>query len=248
MTLLVFDLGNSRWKWALAENGLRAPGEAREYGADFARALDGALAALPRPARAAAVSVAAGARVEALAAWLERRWGVALELFGVPARQCGVINSYREPHRLGADRWAALVAARARTRGAACIVDAGTAVTIDALDSDGVFRGGVILPGLALQRAALRQGTEGVGASAGQDRDCLARSTADAVAAGTLFGLAGAIDRVLDEQTRQLGATPTVLLAGGDGPPLMPLLRHATTAVPDLVLEGVACLATGDAP
>ncbi len=240
MTVLVFDLGNSRWKWALAGDGLRAPGRAQDYGDDFARSLDAALATVPRPDRAAAVAVASGARRAALHAWLAQRWNLALDLFSPEARGHGVINSYREPARLGADRWAALVAARARTRGPVCVVDAGTAVTIDVLDADGVFRGGVILPGLALQRTALLQGTTGIAESVGEEHDPLARSTADAVATGTLFGLAGAIDRVLDEQVLSLGTPPTVFVSGGDAPRLLPLLRHAAIAAPDLVLEGVA--------
>lgn len=243
MTILVFDLGNSRWKWAPAANGLRAPGRAQDYGDDFAHRLDAVFAAVPRPDRAVAVAVASGARREVLHAWLVQRWQLALDLFVPEAQRYGVTNNYREPTRLGADRWAALVAARARTRGPACVVDAGTAVTIDALDADGVFRGGVILPGLMLQRAVLLQGTSGIAESEGQGRDPLARSTADAVAAGTLLGLAGAIDRVLDEQALLLGTPPTVFVSGGDAPRLQPLLRHAAMAVPDLVLEGVARMA-----
>lgn len=243
MTTLVFDLGNSRWKWALAGDGLRAPGRTQDYGDDFARSLNAAFAALPRPDRVAAVAVASGARRAAWQAWLAQHWKLTPELFAPEAQGHGVTNGYREPARLGADRWAALVAARARTHGAACVVDAGTAVTIDALDVEGVFRGGVILPGLTLQRTALLQGTSGIAEFEGQERDPLARSTADAVAAGTLFGLAGAIDRVLDEQARQLGAPPMVFVTGGDAPRLLPLLRHAAMAAPDLVLEGVARMA-----
>jgi type III pantothenate kinase len=198
---------------------------------------------MPRPERAAAVSVAAGQHAETLAAWLNQRWGIALERFNAVVSQCGITNAYRDPARLGADRWAALVAARRRTAGTACVVDAGTAVTVDALDANGMFRGGVILPGLALQRAALLRGTAGVAEAQGTEADGLARSTADAVAAGTLLGLAGAIDRLVDEQSRALGATPTIFLTGGDAPRLLPLLRHAVMAAPDLVLEGVARMA-----
>ena len=63
------------------------------------------------------------------------------------------------------------------------------------------------------------------------------------MAAGTLFGLAGAIDRILDEQAALLGATPQVLITGGDAQPLRALLRHAVQHAPDLVLEGVARIA-----
>jgi type III pantothenate kinase len=106
-----------------------------------------------------------------------------------------------------------------------------------------VFRGGVILAGLTLARAALLERTQGIRAPDGASGSCLARSTADAVAAGSLYGLAGAIDRVLDEQAAALGIAPAVLITGGDAPLLQPLLRHAAEHVPELVLEGVARLA-----
>jgi type III pantothenate kinase len=236
---LVFDLGNSRCKWALANIGLK-PGGAFAYGEDFAHTLENSFSALARPERVAAVSVAGAARLETLAQWLQSRWGLQLQRIAACAVQLGVTNSYKDPGRLGADRWAALIAARARLAGAVCVVDCGTAVTVDALDAHGVFRGGVILPGLALMRDALLRRTEGIRVAQGDAGSALAHSTADGVAAGTLFGLAGAIDRIVDEQAATLGSAPQVLITGGDAEPLRALLRHATQHLPDLVLEGVA--------
>jgi type III pantothenate kinase len=239
---LVLDLGNSRCKWALSTAGLK-PGGALAYGEDFARTLDNSFSGLARPQRVAAVSVAAAGHMETLAQWVQRRWGLELQRIAARAAQLGVTNAYREPTRLGADRWAALVAARARLSGAVCVVDCGTAVTVDALDPNGVYRGGVILPGLALMREALLLHTHGVRDVVGAAGSPLAQTTADGVAAGTLFGLAGAIDRILDEQAATLGAAPQVLITGGDAQPLLALLRHVAQYLPDLVLEGVACIA-----
>lgn len=238
---LVLDLGNSRCKWALADADLK-PGGALAYGEDFARALDNSFHALPRPEHVAAVCVAATGHLQTLAQWVQSRWGLELQPIVTRAVQFGVTNSYKDPTSLGADRWAALVAARARLSGAACVVDCGTALTIDALDRNGVYRGGVILPGLALMRAALLR-THGVRDVVGDAGSTLAQSTADGVAAGILFGLAGAIDRILDEQAALLGATPQVLITGGDAQSLRALLRHGVLHTPDLVLEGVARIA-----
>jgi type III pantothenate kinase len=247
--LLVFDLGNSRFKWALTGDDGWRPGAAETYGEDFPHALDAALGALAPPAAAAAVSVTSAARTAQLEAWLQARWGVRLQRITAQSQALDVTNSYAEAARLGADRWAALVAARARRAGAVCVVDCGTAVTVDALDAAGVFRGGVILAGLAPARAALLERTDGLRVPDGAGGSCLARTTADAIAAGSLYGLAGAIDRVLDEQAAALGVAPAVLITGGDAPLLQPLLRHAAEPAPELVLEGVACLArAGAAP
>ena len=238
---LVLDLGNSRCKWALADAAL-AQGGTLAYGENFARALDDSFHALPRPQHVAAVCVAASGHMQTLAQWVRSRWGLEVQPIVTRAAQLGVTNSYKNPTSLGADRWAALVAARARLPGAACVVDCGTALTIDALDRNGVYRGGVILPGLALMRAALLR-TQGVRDVVGDAGSTLALSTADGVAAGILFGLAGAIDRILDEQAALLGATTQVLITGGDAQPLLALLRHGVQHAPDLVLEGVARIA-----
>ena len=243
---LVLDFGNSRCKWALADVGQEAAGLAQRgalaYGEDFAQALDDSFNTLPRPEHVVAVSVAASGHLQTLAQWVQSRWGLEVQAIITCAAQLGVTNSYKNPTSLGADRWAALVAARARLPGAACVVDCGTALTIDALDQNGVYRGGVILPGLALMRAALLR-TQGVRDVVGDAGSTLALSTADGVAAGILFGLAGAIDRILDEQAALLGATTQVLITGGDAQPLLTLLRHGVQHAPDLVLEGVARIA-----
>ena len=239
---LVLDLGNSRMKWALAENGLRDV-QAQVYGDDFERALDDIFDSCPRPARALAVSVTDPAHSEALAHWLKARWGLSLERIVARTAQMGVTNSYLEPAQLGADRWAALIGARARQAGNLAVVDCGTAVTVDALDAHGTFRGGVILPGPALMRSCLRQRAPGVRDTEGDDHSCLARRTADAVAAGTLFGVAGAIDRIIDEQAAALNADLAVIMTGGAAPQILPRLRHAAVHAPDLVLEGVARIA-----
>jgi len=243
---LVLDLGNSRCKWALAAAGLEQGG-ALAYGEDFAQELDSSFSALPRPEHVAAVCVAATGHLQTLAQWVQRHWGLELQRVVTRAAQLGVTNSYKNPTSLGADRWAALIAARARLPGAACVVDCGTALTIDALDQNGVYRGGVILPGLALMRDALLR-TQGVRAVLGDAESALAQTTADGVAAGTIFGMAGAIDRILDEQAALLGATPQVLITGGDAQSLLTLLQHVVQYAPDLVLEGVARIARAGGP
>jgi type III pantothenate kinase len=159
----------------------------------------------------------------------------------------GLRNGYQEPRRLGADRWAALVGARQAVEGDACVVDCGTAVTVDALRADGSFLGGAICAGLALTREALAARTAGLRIPVSAARDALARSPEDAIAGGTLHGAAGAVDRLIDEVCGVLGPTPSVLVTGGDADVLVPLLRHPCRYLPDLVLRGVATLA-GSAP
>lgn len=239
---LVLDLGNSRIKWAFAENGLRDV-RAQAYGDHFERSLEEIFGTCPRPARALAASVADEVYSKALTQWLKARWGLELEHIVARDAQLGVINSYLEPARLGADRWAALIGARARLASDVAVVDCGTAVTVDVLDAQGKFCGGVILPGLTLMRTSLRQRAPGVRETEGEDGSCLARRTADAVAAGTLYGITGAIDRIIDEQTAALGVGLQVIMTGGAAAQILPHLRHTAVHAPDLVLEGVARIA-----
>jgi type III pantothenate kinase len=158
-----------------------------------------------------------------------------------------VRNGYDLPATLGADRWCALIAARPS---APCIiVDAGSAVTIDALSGDGTFMGGVILPGLDMMRAVLDERTGLIRDTAGCDDDVLARTTASGVASGTLIGLAGAVDAIVAAQRDMLGAPAPALLCGGDGAKLLALLRSTpVTLTPDLVLRGLAVIAGCSAP
>ena len=107
---------------------------------------------------------AARVRVEAQLA----RWRLTPEWLTASAAACGVTNRYARPTQLGADRWASLIAAWRRSTAtdlfppACVVVNAGTAVTIDALDANGVFHGGLILPGMRLMLEALAEKTAGL--------------------------------------------------------------------------------------
>jgi type III pantothenate kinase len=240
---VLIDLGNSRLKWAEQDPGLWRTGAAPLAGADFGALLDEAWKKISTPRKVVVCSVSAPQRLHALEQWIRTRWSVAPHVLRPRPEQLGVKNGYRDPSQLGADRWAALIGARGLITAAVCIVDCGTAVTVEALSADGEFLGGAVLPGLRLARESLAHGTESIGATDGDAADCLARTTADGVAAGTLFGLAGAVDRLLEEYRRTLGGTAQVFLTGGDAPLLAPRLRTTVTLEPDLVLKGLARVA-----
>ncbi len=242
MNLLV-DLGNSRIKWAYAGPQRWQTGAETIPAEGFSALLDRLWGQAAAPARAVVSSVHGPQRERLLHDWLVRRWTIEPLFIRAQAQQLGVTNRYRDPAALGADRWAALIAARQSSAGAQCVVDCGTAVTVDALSADGEFLGGVILAGLHMARAALLADTQGIRGADGADSDCLARVTGDGVAAGTLFGLAGAIERVVAEQRKRLGAEARVVMTGGDAPRLLPLLSGRIAHEPDLVLQGLKLIA-----
>jgi type III pantothenate kinase len=215
--ILCLDAGNSRLKCGLFD------------------AFDDLMAELPEPpTRIVACNVAGEAvrlRIEALAT----RLGRPLEWLTSSAAACGVSNAYDTPGQLGADRWAALIGARSLHAGAAIVVMAGTATTIDALDGDGRFRGGLILPGLTMMRSALARNTAGLPDACGYYRQ-LATNTDDAIVSGALHATLGAIERV--RSTLEAGAT--CLLSGGAAVELAPFVATPCRSIDNLVLEGLA--------
>jgi type III pantothenate kinase len=242
MRLLV-DLGNSRLKWAQSAPNIWNIGAAAHAGQRMETVLDAAWGKFTRPEKILMSSVATSDARDALFAWCQHQWSLAPVVIQAQMEQLGVKHCYAQPETLGADRWAALIAVRGLTPGSACVVDCGTAVTVDALAANGEFRGGAIFPGLQLLRASLLRGTGGIHAAEGESDSAFGCSTPDAVAAGTLQGLIGAVTRLLEEQMRVLGAGTQVFVTGGDAPLLLPHLRIPAKEVPDLVLRGLARIA-----
>ena len=247
MTVLV-DVGNTRIKWASLERGrLVGRGSAvhRDSLDESLLAFDAALPAKPRIIASNVAGAAVGARLEALVA---ARPGASLELVATSAERFGVRCAYAEPSRLGVDRWVAVLAAHHTARAAACVLNAGTAVTFDAVDAGGAHLGGLILPGASLQAAALDRYTSNIGRTAPatavpRGLEILGRNTDAAVGHGAWLALAAALDRAVAAVASALGATPVVYLTGGDADALHGWLETRVELRADLVLEGLALFA-----
>ena len=246
--ILLLDIGNSRVKWGLLErNELLPGGTAAHAGADLRAVLDGAWAKLARPERVLTCNVAGADCAQWLTDWIRAAWDMTPE-FIVPQQQaCGVTNAYVEPQRLGADRWAALLAAHMHIPGTACIVDCGSAVTIDALAANGEHLGGLILPGLSMMRRALIKDTHIPDTPGYGQVSLLARDTGDAVTGGVLYALVAAIDRITADVARELRGPMTRVISGGDAECVLPLLAEPYRHEPHLVLQGLAVLAQKEA-
>jgi type III pantothenate kinase len=235
--LLCIDCGNTRLKW-----GLHEAGQWRQQGVlplAGIHSLQQVFPDLPRPTRAVACSVA-GEQACTAVEKLVQELGVQLTWAVSRSEQCGVKNAYTDPGQLGADRWAALIAARHMHEGGCLVVNAGTATTIDVLDAAGIFQGGLILPGIDLMCTSLARNTARLPLAAGEYRP-LPRNTADAIASGALQATAGAIARMFVHVAEISGAT--CLLTGGASAPLIPLLEVPLRSVDNLVLEGLVRIA-----
>lgn len=245
MTFLAIDIGNTRLKWA--QYASPQPGAAMiAHGAAFLETIDEladtAWRKLAPPASMLGCNVAGDAvkrRVEEqLELWdIHPRWVVP------SAHDAGVTNGYEHPSRLGADRWVALIGARShiKARGKprpALVVMVGTAVTVDSLDIDGRFLGGLILPGFGLMLRALEQGTAGLKVPTGEIVD-FPTNTSDALMSGGAFAIAGAIEHVHQKLIERTGEQPMLLMTGGAAVKLAPVTELEFETVDSLIFDGL---------
>lgn len=244
--MLLLDWGNTRLKWAGVKEGQVAPGGAVAHENRPQQAL-AEIRATPEAVWVA--SVANEAIERALREACAERWPEAPVHFA-RTRPHGnrVTCAYRDPAALGVDRWLAMVAARRLVDGPLTVMDAGSAVTLDAVDDDGTHFGGLILPGVGLARRLLREHTGRVNAGDGTQPAWWADNTADAVANGARLAAVALAERFHRRTAERAGAEATLVLTGGDAPAMMQLLAVPCDHEPALVLQGLAVVAESGVP
>ena len=236
MNILLVDAGNTRIKWALAAHD--APfGQWQDQGAALHADLDQLAAhwAGLAASRAVIANVAGPELGRRLADALPP--GLAVEWFASTQARAGLLNGYREPGRLGCDRFAAAIGARALAPGEDLVVAVcGTATTVDAVTRDGRFVGGMILPGLALMASSLAHNTAQLpqAAPGAAPPPLFGDNTMDAIVSGCLSAQAGAIERAVAGH----GATACIV-SGGAAPYIAPALKIGHMVVDNIVLVGL---------
>lgn len=270
---LLIDAGNSRVKWALADAdgawlGSGVFAHAGPAGAAAAAEDDAGAGANENPASQwAALGVPSGAWIsnvagqaaaERIAALLDARWpGLPRTFVRARERQCGVVNGYGAPQRLGSDRWAGLIGAHAAfPREPLLIATLGTATTLEALTADGRFVGGMIAPGWSLMMRSLGEHTAqlptlSADSVRGLAGDALARhwfatDTPHAITAGALLAQAGLIERAWRELCRAWDAQVRLVVGGGAAGDVAAALGVPYTRHDTLVLSGLARIAAED--
>lgn len=237
----VFDLGNSRLKFAPLHGG--GIGEVAALAHDGRAFVTDPTTALPGGVtRAWIASVAPLPLREALVATL-RAHGAEVVVAAPAAALGGIRTCYREPARLGIDRMLAMVGARMRGDGPALVVGVGTALTVDLVDAAGRHLGGRIAPSPALMRAALHGRVRALPAVGGDYAD-FASDTTDGLASGCLGAALGLVLHSQQAARARLGAAVDTWLHGGGAAELLPQLEGARH-VPALVLEGLGRWARG---
>jgi type III pantothenate kinase len=242
--MLLVDIGNTRIKWALLRGEKLGRQKAMEHAGLTARTLERQLFATRGITRVVAASVASMRLNRLLAASCRRKTGLTCEFVASARNAAGLTTRYKEPWRLGVDRFMAVVAGYhlARARGA-CVVDVGTAMTIDLVDPLGVHLGGAIIPGPEMMLGSVLKSTAGIArraSGAAHAKGMFAQDTRAAIGQGARYAAAAVIDRAVSEAQRVLQRSPLVLLTGGAAVQIEPLLHCSYVSVPDLVLRGVA--------
>lgn len=250
--LLLIDAGNTLIKWALASAEVPAisgkgawlhAGETPHHEADtlhefWRQAQQG------KAIRRILISNVAGDAAK------ERLGGLIKKLqpqpdhiawFASAPELAGVKNSYADFSQLGTDRFASLVGARTLfPEENLVVVTCGTATTIDTLTSDGIFLGGMILPGLRLMAHSLVGNTAllpDIG-KVTENIPAFATDTISAIRNGCMTAQAGAIEHAVNVHARHLGNI-SCILSGGAAKLVMPYLSIPAQIVDNLVLVGL---------
>lgn len=212
-TLLAIDAGNTRTKWGVFD----AQGNLLQTGATLNSQLENTH--FPAAKKVIIANVAG----EKIAAMLKQQLEKTEVTFAKSsASACGIKNGYETPEQLGIDRWAALIGAWHLKKTSCVVVNAGTAITIDALitkENHAEFIGGMILPGLDLMHKSLHTGTAQLPSdteNALNTGNIFGKNTQQAMVNGALAAAIGAINTMRSTIKNTYHQTPQVILSGGN--------------------------------
>ena len=246
--MLAVDIGNSRIKWAIFHGDLIKDSGSSAYSHEnFENELDSSC--LPDSLDSVMVSCVAGESIKnRFEKWGHKKSYTSIDFAISHKRQNGIVNSYLQAEKMGVDRWLAMVAAfreyASNESELICVIDCGTAITLDVLSSDGEHKGGLIMPGYQVMIQSLVQGTENIKQEKKgvlEETKCtgLGNSTVDALVKGCgqiiVQGLSGIIDSYQKESAPGL----CCILTGGDAQWVSAALAIENVHDPFLVLKGL---------
>ena len=244
--ILTIDVGNTRVKWVLFQGEAISGSGAFEYLPDSFKECF-IKAGLKLEGIEVVVSSVMGGRVEKILTQIFKSSKCKRYAYAqTQVEQCGVINSYADASRLGVDRWLAMIAGfnhAKRAQGeSVCIIDCGTAMTLDVVDASGHHLGGVITPGYRLMQSMLFQQTNGIyelDANTNIFEMNLANTTDDAVRQGCVQLLVGGLSNMVSRYSENNKDKMCCIVTGGDAGWVTNLLEIEVVHEPVLVNQGL---------
>ena len=157
-----------------------------------------------------------------------------------PGLKTGLNIHMDVPSQVGADRIVIAVAALAEHKAPLILMDMGTATTIEVVEPDNVYVGGLIFPGMRLSLDALTSHTAQLpGISLDQPKSVIGKNTVDCMRSGMMFGTAAMIDGLVERMEEELGHRCTLIATGGLAQFITPLCRREIILEKDLLLKGL---------
>ncbi|MFN5946445.1 MAG: type III pantothenate kinase [Phycisphaerae bacterium] len=152
-------------------------------------------------------------------------------------------NTLDDDKTVGQDRLLCALAAFSKAKQACVIVDAGTAITVDFIDGEGVFQGGVIAPGVHMMLDSLHEHTAALPELAftkpDAERGAFGKDTKHAMLLGVQAAAQGLVRLVVERYAEAYDAYPQIIATGGDAPTLFENDEVVEHVVPDLQLIGI---------
>lgn len=240
--ILFVDIGNTRLKWAQLQAGKLAQIAAIMHAT---KSINSELLTtwqnLPPPKRIYLAVVSSKRVKQIFFDVAEQLWpNVPVQEVQTEKYALGVTNAYPKPEKLGVDRWLAVLAAYHYYTAPVCVVDCGTAITLDVVDQQGQHLGGMIMPGLTLMKQALQKGTADLNICSGVYQQGLANDTEAAIFNGNLSAIKGFIVHGLAQYKKPL----QLVVTGGDAEFITEILQLDAIVDTELVFKGLALLSS----
>lgn len=249
MSFILIDAGNSSLKIAIMDSLENT--DIYYNVLDYANLFDNLLDELNdcMPSQVAVCNVSNPVVFHIISDVVYKLWRIDAYQTIVQQDKYGISTRYTNPRVLGCDRWVALIAARSEFDKTLCVVDCGTAVTIDVLSDVGMHLGGLIAPGLKTARKSLGLNTnnlpsvENIDENINNESSFLAINTQDAILGGTLYQLSAYIERIVSEIKQEFGEDTVCIITGGDADKIQALTYHHFHHRETLVLDGLRVVA-----
>ncbi len=238
---LLFDIGNSSINWAQHDGQTYVEQGRFDYQeSELIEKLEQYLPTTTAMEALLVASVVNDERNQVITNWLSDRWQITPWYAHVDSVFAGLTNSYAEPKQMGVDRWLAMISAWTSYQSALCVVDCGTALTIDLVAADGKHVGGFILPGLHLMQAGLLQHTDRIHATVMTEGTMEpANNTQSAITDGACLAMVGAIERAFADFQSSCSETVQGVITGGNAARVIDFLQYAFELKHTLVLDGL---------